>query len=79
MTIRYRRPKPPYPDYSACPGPDTNADCVVDISDLANVLSNFGLRERTTIAPLNGDVNFDGQTDIEDLATILNAFGANCE
>lgn len=57
---------------------DTNGDCVVNISDLANVLSHFGLRERTTLAPHNGDVKFDNEIDIEDLAMVLSAIGQAC-
>lgn len=64
---------------SVCVFDDTYADCVVNISDLTNVLSHFGLRERTAIAPLNGDVTFDGVTDFQDLGLVLSAFGLVCE
>lgn len=51
---------------------DLNNDNVVDISDLALLLANFG-----TAGPV-GDINASGVVDISDLALILACFGTNC-
>ena len=51
---------------------DLNNDNVVDISDLALLLANFG-----TAGPI-GDINASGVVDISDLALILACFGTNC-
>ena len=51
---------------------DTNGDGAVDLTDLANVLANFGGGASI------GDTNNDGATDLTDLANILALFGAAC-
>lgn len=56
-----------------CPG-DTNGDGQVDITDVGNVLSDFGL----TGPGLPGDVDGDNDVDVADLGTVLAAFGAPC-
>jgi hypothetical protein len=48
---------------------DTNNDGVVDLTDLNNVLNNFG-----TTNPA-GDDNTDGTVDLTDLNAVLNNFG----
>jgi hypothetical protein len=48
---------------------DTNNDEVIDLTDLNNVLNNFG-----TTGPL-GDDNSDGVVDLSDLNAVLNNFG----
>lgn len=54
-----------------CPG-DSNGDLVVDLSDLSEVLFNFG-----TPGPA-GDVNGDGAVDLADLSEVLFNFGTAC-
>lgn len=54
----------------AVPG-DLNHDGVVDISDLTQLLSSFGVST-------GGDINGDGMTDILDLAMLLAYFGGGC-
>ena len=56
-----------------CPG-DTDDDGDVDLTDLANVLGDFG----QTGAGIGGDVNDDGLVDLTDLAIVLANFGVNC-
>lgn len=57
-----------------CPG-DVNGDRIVDLSDIAITLSNFG----TSPALLSdGDVTGDGTVDLLDLSTVLSAFGMGC-
>jgi hypothetical protein len=54
---------------------DINNDGVVDLSDLAVLLSNFGATGATFD---DGDFNGDGVVDLADLALLLAAFGTNC-
>ncbi|MCA9292292.1 MAG: hypothetical protein KDA20_00600 [Phycisphaerales bacterium] len=64
----------PTPDAGAapnCPG-DTNGDNVVDLTDLNNVLFNFG-----SAGPL-GDVDGSGLVDLTDLNLVLFNFGNVC-
>lgn len=58
---------------AACPG-DTNGDNVVDLSDLAQVISEFG----QVGAGFAGDVDGDGDVDLSDLALVLGVFGSAC-
>jgi hypothetical protein len=51
---------------------DLNGDDIVDLSDLAQLLSAFG-------DSAGGDVNGDGWTDISDLALLLAYFGSSCD
>jgi hypothetical protein len=50
---------------------DTNNDGVVDLTDLNNVLNNFGV----TATGNPGDDNTDGTVDLTDLNNVLNNFG----
>lgn len=50
---------------------DANGDCIVDIRDLAVVLSTFGCQG----AACEGDVDLDGVVGLADLATLLINFG----
>ena len=60
--------------YTGCLG-DVNEDGVVDLTDLAIVLGNFG----ATGAGLgDGDTDNDGDVDLSDLANILSSFGTSC-
>ncbi len=54
---------------------DVDDDCDVDISDLANLLANFG---SAAASHNDGDTDFDGDVDLTDLANILGAFGVAC-
>lgn len=58
-----------------CPG-DINGDGVVNLTDLAILLSNFGVGTGATRS--NGDLNGDGAVNITDLAILLAAFGSSC-
>jgi hypothetical protein len=51
---------------------DTNNDGVVDLTDLNNVLNNFG----TSASGNPGDDNGDGVVDLTDLNNVLNNFGS---
>ena len=56
--------------------PDLNGDNAVDLTDLAILLSNFGLPSGATRA--QGDLDGDGAVTLTDLATLLSAFGSPC-
>lgn len=56
---------------TGCPG-DLNGDGVVDLSDLALLLSAFGTSTTT------GDIDGDGDVDLTDLAILLSHFGTPC-
>jgi endonuclease I len=58
-----------------CPG-DTDGNGAVNISDLGNVLANFGLGSGATRA--QGDLDGDGDVDITDLGILLSNFGVPC-
>jgi hypothetical protein len=59
-----------------CDG-DVNNDRVVNLQDLAVLLSNFGLTGSAT--PAQGDLNGDQDVDISDLALLLAHFGTTCD
>ena len=58
-----------------CPG-DLNGDRSVDLTDLATMLTNFGLPSGATRA--QGDLDTDGDVDLTDLANLLSLFGTTC-
>lgn len=51
---------------------DVDLDGDVDLSDLAELLANYGMTDATWI---NGDLDLDGDVDIADLATLLGVYG----
>jgi DNA-binding beta-propeller fold protein YncE len=55
---------------------DVNNDHVVDVADLAILLSNFGTLSGATRE--NGDLDGDGDVELGDLTILLSAFGASC-
>lgn len=54
---------------------DINADGVVNLADLAVLLSNFG---STGVGQADGDVDHDNDVDLADLALLLAHFGESC-
>jgi hypothetical protein len=57
---------------SACPG-DLDGDLVVTVSDILNVLSEFGCASKCT-----ADLNGDGAVNVTDVHLVLSAFGTSC-
>lgn len=63
-----------------CPGSGCDdidiagSDCVVDLSDLAQLLADFGSAGRG----LAGDIDRSGLVDLADLAALLAGFGSDC-
>ena len=55
---------------------DTNCDAIVDLGDLATLLSNFGMLSGVMRA--DGDANGDGTVNLQDLAILLSLFGSGC-
>lgn len=64
-------------EFAPCnlPG-DLNADGQVDLTDLAKILSHYGMLGGATYA--HGDLNGDGNVDLTDLALLLANYGAVC-
>lgn len=58
-----------------CPG-DLDGDGDVDIADLAQLLSNYGMTGGAL--PGDGDLDGDGDVDIADLAGLLAVYGSPC-
>lgn len=54
---------------------DTNGDRIVDLTDLAALLANYG-KSPATLA--EGDVDHDGDVDLSDVAMLLGNFGRTC-
>ena len=62
-------------EYYPCVG-DLDDNEIIDVTDLAILLSNFG---SGTLYPfLDGDVDGDGIVTLGDLSLLLSQFGANC-
>jgi hypothetical protein len=64
------------PDECECPG-DLDGDGRVDLSDLAQLLSNYGTTSGASYA--DGDLDGDGDVDLADLAALLAVYGTNCD
>ena len=58
---------------ATCPG-DLNLDFMIDLSDLATLLSHFG----STGTYTEGDLDHDGKIDLADLAQLLSLYGLTC-
>ena len=56
---------------------DLDGDADVDLADLAQLLSGYGITSGATWD--QGDLNGDGDVDLSDLATLLSAYGAFCD
>lgn len=55
---------------------DITGDRAIDLTDLANLLVNFGLGSGATLS--QGDIDGDGDVDLIDLANLLTNFGLTC-
>ena len=55
-----------------CPG-DMDGDGLVSVSDVLNVLSEFGCETKCSM-----DINGDGSTNVTDVLLVLSAFGTAC-
>jgi hypothetical protein len=62
-------------DVCLCPG-DLDHDLDVDLSDLAQLLSNYGTTSGMTYE--DGDLDEDGGVDLADLAALLAEYGTVC-
>ena len=56
----------------ACVG-DMDGDLVVTVSDVLDILSEFGCASACTM-----DINGDGATNVTDVLLVLSAFGTTC-
>ena len=71
MSLMVFKFSPPLP----CPG-DLTGDHLIDLSDLAICLANYGLTGTAT--PAQGDLNGDHNVDLSDLAMLLSLYGTPC-
>ena len=62
--------------YKKCFG-DLNDDCVINLSDLAQLLAYYGTTSGAT--PEQGDLDGDGDIDLSDLAALLAVYGTECD
>ena len=60
---------------TACLG-DLDGDNDIDLSDLAALLSNYGMTGGATNE--DGDLDEDGDVDLSDLASLLSVYGTTC-
>lgn len=58
-----------------CPG-DLDGDLDIDLSDLAQLLSNYGITSGAVYE--DGDLDEDGDVDLSDLAALLAVYGTTC-
>lgn len=58
-----------------CPG-DLDGDYDIDLADLSQLLSNYGMVEGASYE--DGDLDGDGDVDLSDLATLLAVYGTTC-
>jgi len=56
---------------------DLDGDEDVDLTDLAQLLANYGMTEGATYH--DGDLDGDGDVDLTDLAALLAVYGTTCE
>jgi hypothetical protein len=64
------------PDECECLG-DLDGDWDIDLSDLAQLLSNYGTTGGAAYE--DGDIDGDGDVDLADLAALLSAYGTTCD
>jgi len=62
-------------DTATCPG-DVDADGDIDLADLAQLLSNYGISSGATCE--DGDLDLDRDVDLADLAELLAHYGDDC-
>jgi hypothetical protein len=62
-------------DWSSCPA-DIYRDGQIDISDLGQMLPNYGMESGAS--PEDGDVDCDGDVDISDLGELLSVYDQPC-
>jgi hypothetical protein len=59
-----------------CTADILNADCLVNLADLAQLLGNYGITSGGTHE--DGDLDGDGDVDLADLAALLGQYGDDC-
>ena len=77
-TISFRRPSSIWTTLAKNKAPrpvhgDMDGDGVVTVSDVLNVLSEFGCTAKCAM-----DINGDGATNVTDVLAVLSAFGTAC-
>ena len=64
------------PDECECLG-DLDGDGAIGLSDLAQLLANYGTTNGAEYE--DGDLDGDGDVDLSDLAGLLSVYGTTCE
>ncbi len=61
-----------------CEDGDLDGDCIVGLSDLSDLLENFGCTSADACYDANADIDGDGTNGLSDLSALLEEFGTNC-
>ena len=61
---------------AVAPG-DLDGDNDIDLADLAQLLSNYGMTSGAIYE--DGDLDGDGDVDLADLAALLSVYGTTCD
>lgn len=66
-----------------CPSPgceagDLDADCIVGLADLSDLLEHFGCALADPCYDADADIDGDGVVGLSDLSALLDEFGADC-
>ncbi len=69
---------PPGCDLAGCEDGDLDGDCIVGLSDLSDLLENFGCTSADACYDANADIDGDGTNGLSDLSALLEEFGTNC-
>ena len=56
---------------------DLDGDNDIDLADLAQLLSNYGMTSGAIYE--DGDLDGDGDVDLADLAALLSVYGTTCD
>ncbi len=62
-------------DEVPCPG-DLDGDMDIDLADLSQLLSNYGMTAGAEYE--DGDLDGDGDVDLSDLSALLAVYGTTC-
>jgi len=67
----------PYGNWYTCCCGDIDRDRDIDLTDLAQLLANYGTTSEASYS--DGDLDGDDDVDLEDLAELLSVYGTDCD